>query len=78
MNVPQTKYKAVMVASSNWPYITKLTVCAAAIKAVHTENTSKMNLSIESFSVDRDSWCVTPCVTLRDTMCDTTINDVSC
>lgn len=55
MNVPQTKYKAVMVASSNWPYITKLTVCAAAIKAVHTENTSKMNLSIESSSVDRGS-----------------------
>ena len=53
INVPQTKYKAVMVASNNWPYITKLTVCAAATKAVHTENTNKMNLSIESSSVDR-------------------------
>ena len=63
MNVPQTKYKAVMVASSIWPCITKLTVCVAATKDVNTENTSKMNLSIDSSSVDRDSWCVTQCVT---------------
>ena len=55
MNVPQTKYKAVMVASSIWPCITKLTVCVAATRDVNTENTSKMNLSIESSSVDRDS-----------------------
>ena len=56
----------------------KLTVCAAATIAMKLESTSKMNLTIGLSSVDRDSWCVTPCVTLRDTMCDTTRNDVSC
>ena len=62
-NVPQNRYKNVMMASKYWPCDKKLTVCAAATKDMKTESTRSMNLNIGMCSVDRDSWCVTQCVT---------------
>ena len=81
MNVPQMKYKNVMVASKYWSYITKLYVWTAATIATNPENKNKMNLNIESSSVDRGLepklWHHMDCDKTCDNTCDTKIGSKS-